>query len=434
MDAYAAGAAAHRTAQPTRGAHERALRICYVTADYPATSTGGIGGIGAHTSTLAKAVAALGHDVTVLTEADDGPGRFSDGLVTVHAIRRAAPRQWKLGRLVPIPWIRRSFAVWQALSRLHHQQAFDLVSFPDGYGEGLRYSYSPLAPYVIRVSGPASIVQEWDARLVPPVRARAEAWIERRPVARASLLLVATRAFADYLAHRWSLDRERTRIIRNPVDVDRFRPVSPGRRQERPRVLFVGHVQHLKGLATLAAAVAPVATRHPTVEFLIVGNDTRSAPGGTSMRRSIEAVLRDTGAPESVRFVGAMPHSELVAMYQSCSVFVLPSLHEVYGNVVLEAMASGRPCVVTSAVGASELVAEGECGRVVPPENPEALAAALSEVLSLPDELRDEMGARGRRTVERACATSVIAAQTVAAYREVVRGATVQPALGEIRQ
>ena len=213
------------------------LSICYVSADYPAMSPAGIGGIGAHTSALAHAVAQLGHKVAVLTESVGGVEQFDDDGVTVHAIPRGSGRMWKLGRWVPVNWLRRSFAVWQALQRLHRQAPFDLVSFPDGYGEGFRYSFSPLAPFAVQLFGPASFVQRWDGRTVPAVRAhgrsgvraRAEAWLERRPAATASLAISATRQFADLIVREWALDPTRIRIIRNPLDLVAFSQPLRGR-------------------------------------------------------------------------------------------------------------------------------------------------------------------------------------------------------------
>jgi glycosyltransferase involved in cell wall biosynthesis len=403
-----------------RGEGERPLRVCYVSADYPATSRGVVAGFGAHTYAIAHAIGSLGHDVSVVTESPDGPERFADGPVTVHAVPRGSTRMWKLGRLVPVPWLRRSFAAWRALRRLHRERPFDLVVFPDGYGEGFRYSFSPLAPFAVRLGGPASVVQRWDGRSVPPARARMERWMERRPAARAALLQSATRRFAETMVREWDLDPARIRIIRNPLDLARFHPIEGSARPAK-RVLFVGHLQRLKGLETLAAAIPSVAARHPDVEFQLVGNDTRSAPDRGSMRRFIEAGLAAREALAHVRFTDSVPQSALVPMYHACAVFVLPSLNDVYPNAVLEAMGCGRPCVVSDAVGNAELVAEGDAGRVVPAGDAEALAAAIGELLSLPESQREEIGRRGRRAVERACATPVIAAQTLEAYRDAIR-------------
>ena len=244
--------------------------------------------------------------------------------------------------------------------------------------------------------------------------------MERRPATRASLNISATRRFADFMTREWGLDPTSIRIIRNPLNLLRFHPMTSAIGQSAPRVLFVGHLQRLKGLHTLVAAIPLVASRHPAVEFQLVGNDTRSGPGGMSMRRFLEQTLAECGMLQRVSIIDSMPQSELVPLYQSCAVFTLPSLNDVYPNAVLEAMACGRPCVVTDTVGASELVAEAECGVVVPPDDAQALAAAISEILAMPESRRIEMGARGRHLVERVCATRIIAAQSVAAYRSVI--------------
>jgi glycosyltransferase involved in cell wall biosynthesis len=369
---------------------------------------------------LAHAIAALGHDVSVVAETTNGSAQLADGLVQVHAIPRGSPRQWKLGRWLPVPWLRWSFAVQRALRRIHSERPLDLVIFPDAYGEGFRFSLAPFLPYVVRFGGPASVVQRWDGRAVPATRARIETWLERTPAARAPLLLCASSAFADQISREWSLDRSRFRIVRNPLNLARFHPARHDIDRPVQLVLFVGHIQPLKGLLDLVAAVPLIARRQPSVSFQMVGNDTRTGPGRTSLRRVLEQKLHELGALARVRFLDPLPQPELVPLYHACSVFVLPSHNDVYPNAVLEAMGCGRPCIVTKTAGVAELVARSGCGRVVPPGDPAALAAAISEILALPEAEREAMGARGRRMVEEACATEVIAAQAVEAYREAI--------------
>jgi len=401
-------------------AEARPLRVCLVSADYPTTSVGGIGGIGAHTSALAHALSGLGHDVTVLTESESGRGRHSDGPIAVNAIPQGSGRQWKLGSVLPVQWLQRSRAVARELTQLQMTRKFDLVSFPDGYGEGFYYSFAPRGPFVVYLFGPASLVQQWDGREISPLRRRSESWLERRPAARADIVISATRRFADVIGPLWSIDPRRVRIIRNPLDLSRFRPPADGSGPAADRVLFVGHLQPLKGLHALAEAIPIVASRHPKAEFWFVGNDTRSAPGSTSMRQLLEARFSDAGIRDRVRFFDPVPQAELVGFYQHCAVFTLPSLNDVYPNAVLEALACGRPCVVTDTVGAAELVAEGDAGRIVPPGTAAHLAEALSSLLALTHEGRAAMGARGRAVVERHCAMPVIARQTIEAFRDAI--------------
>jgi glycosyltransferase involved in cell wall biosynthesis len=409
------GAMLGADAAAIRGGADRTLSVCYVSADYPVPGETAIGGIGAHTRALARAVASLGHRVTVLTQAlGDAPGRFSDGAVDVEMLARTPPRMYKLGNVLPVMWLRRSYAVWRALRRLHRERRFDIVSFPDGYGEGYVHSFAPVARYAVQLFGPASVVQRWDGRRVAARLARAQAAIERRPAAHASLVVCATQRFADAMAAEWSLDASRIRIVRNPLDLERFLPGAPPRTR---RVLFAGHLQRLKGLETLAEAMPAIVARHPDVEVVLVGNDTRSAPDGGSMRAHLERALTAQGVADRVAFLDPVPQHELVAHYQSCAVFVLPSTNDVYPNAVLEAMACGRPCIVTTGVGVSELIATADAGRVVPAGDADALAGAIGDLLALPVEELDRIGARARRVVEECCATATIARQTIDAYR-----------------
>jgi glycogen synthase len=396
------------------------LRICFVSADYPSDSRPGVGGIATHTATLARAMAGMGQEVTVLTESGEVSRHvYTDGNVRVVGVPRRGQRLWKLGRWVPVAWMRRSWAVGRALSVLQRDHNFDVVSFADGYGEGWRYSYSPTTPFTVHLYGPASVVQRWDGRTVPPVRARVEEWMERRPVKRAALVVCASRRFADEMAKAWAVDPSRIRIIRNPIDLSVFRPggASPS---SRAVVLFVGHLQRLKGVETLAAAIPAVSRQKPGTEFWFVGNDTRSGPRGTSMKAWLLQHLGDHAAAGCVRFFDPVPQHELVSFYRRCSLLVLPSLNDVYPNVVLEAMACGRPCVVTTSVGAAELVVDGESGFQVPPGDPQALAACLSAVLAMSPGARESIGARGRAAVERACSSAIVAAETVDAFREAI--------------
>lgn len=406
----------------------RPLRLCFVSADYPVRVEGRDvvgGGMGAHAHALANAIAALGHEVTVLTQSQREDEEFTEGGVRVVALARGSRRQWKLGAHLPVPWLQRSLVVRRGLGRLQRSRPFDLVRFPDGYGEGLAYSFAPRGPCSVHLHGPASVLQQWDGRRVSPRRARIEAWMERRPALRADLVIAGTRWFANYMADAWGLASDRIAIVRNPLDVRKFRLPDADEPEPSPTILFAGHVQWFKGVSVLAAAVPLVLARCPQTRFKFLGSDTRSAPDGGSMRRWLEQRLAAAGAAGRVEFADPVAHERLVTEYHRAAALVLPSFHEVYGNVVIEAMASGRPAIVTGTVGAAELVAPGVNGYVVAPDDPAALADAICTLLALPAAARREMGARARATVVESSAADRIAAATIALYQDLLaaRGA-----------
>jgi glycosyltransferase involved in cell wall biosynthesis len=112
----------------------------------------------------------------------------------------------------------------------------------------------------------------------------------------------------------------------------------------------------------------------------------------------------------------------LPGVYRQASVFVLPAnaRAEAFGTVLLEAMASGLPCVTTElGTGTSWVVQDGLTGLVVPPNDPAALAVAIGRILADPN-LARQMGQAGRERVEREFTESVMVNAVMAVYRELL--------------
>jgi glycosyltransferase involved in cell wall biosynthesis len=135
-----------------------------------------------------------------------------------------------------------------------------------------------------------------------------------------------------------------------------------------PRALFVGIDFAVKGGHVLLEAWPMVRERVPDAELIVAGPE--HAP--------------KTGLPAGVSWMGWVDRARLALLYQSASVFVLPSLFEAWGHVLLEAMGHGLPCIGTSCCAMSEIIDEGVTGRLVPRYEAEPLADALVELLADP--------------------------------------------------
>lgn len=154
-------------------------------------------------------------------------------------------------------------------------------------------------------------------------------------------------------------------------------------------VLLVGTVANLKahkGIDVLLDAVPLVLRQVPRARFVIVGQ----GPLEEDLRRRSSAL----GLNGAVRFTGFREDAARLA--SAFDLFVLPSLHEGLPIALLEAMALGRPSVVTSVGGVPEVVVNGEHAVVVPPSQPSALAGAIVELLGDPD-ARARLGANAKR-------------------------------------
>src|SRR5262249_17437264 len=137
-------------------------------------------------------------------------------------------------------------------------------------------------------------------------------------------------------------------VIANGVDRQKFMPRPQlamrdklGLPSDRPIALAVGHLNENKGLHILIEAVARL--RSPDVMLVIVGEGPD--------RSRLENQIRGCGLVEKVKLVGTLPHHELSSWYSAADIFCLASSREGCPNVVLEAMACGRPVVATRVGG-----------------------------------------------------------------------------------
>jgi glycogen synthase len=167
-------------------------------------------------------------------------------------------------------------------------------------------------------------------------------------------------------------------------------PAFGGVGRRPARLLAVGRLTAQKGVDVLLDALA-----RPGLEGAVL-----DVVGDGDWRGRLEAQAGRLGLTGRVNFPGWRDRDALAAVYRAADVFVLPSRDEGMPNVLLEAMASGLPAVASRVAGAEDLVADGETGFLVPPDDPEALATALRRLIGDPA-LRAAMGARARMRAER---------------------------------
>ncbi len=180
--------------------------------------------------------------------------------------------------------------------------------------------------------------------------------------------------------------RERVRVIPFGIDAAGWADVGPA--PDGP-FLFVGRLVYYKGLPLLLEAVR----RTPAARLVVVGDGP--------LRRRLERQARGAGLAGRVRFAGDLPEAGLRREVAGARALVLPSdgAGETFGLVQLEAMAAGLPVISTRLpTGVAEVNRDGETGRIVPPGDADALAAALAELLAAPATAR-AWGEAGRARV-----------------------------------
>ncbi|HZF08591.1 MAG TPA: glycosyltransferase [Thermoanaerobaculia bacterium] len=366
---------------------------------------------------LAKALAARGHAVTVFTTDVHGAERLDVPLATPVPIDGVSVQYFP----VRLPRrLYRSPALAAALARqlpeidlVHLHSVFLWPTFT-----AARAACRAGVPYLLAPRG--MLVGDLLRRRG---RLRKRLWIElveRRTIARAAGLHVTSELEAAEVA-RLGLSLPPLHLVPNgvePANLPANAVLSPAVRAalaRPPLLLYLGRVSWKKGLDRLLPALAQV----PGATLAIAGNDEEDYQG------RLERLAQEAGVTERVLFLGGVHGADKAALLHGAAALVLPSYSENFGNAVLEAMAAGRPVVVTSEVGLAGVVEETGAGLVAAGD-PAVLGAALRELLADPERCR-EMGRRGAEAAEQRFGWGGIAARMEEVYSAVLAGRRAAP-------
>ncbi|MEM9166779.1 MAG: glycosyltransferase [Planctomycetota bacterium] len=396
------------------------MRICLISREF-APYFGA--GIGTYAASWARALAAEGHEVHILSRdhpgragslIEDGPLRFPG--VRFHAVDPTLGPP-KLDH--NYPYARNSLAVLAALRRLHEKHPFDVIEYPEYWAEGHAVSQAhrtldAFAPAVLvcRLHTSSARCRELDADETYPHYAAYLDIMEHESIAYADVVLspstdllrMTGEAIRD---RRWGPGLPDAAVMRYPFDgfgIDGSAPVetsAPDRDTDEPEILCLGRLERRKGQDVLIEAMAALDARGWRCRLTLAGGDTGSGPFGRSMRtvltERLPAAWRDR-----VRFLGPVPRDGVGELIADADVCVFPARWDNFPNALLEAMWQGAAVVSTDAGGPGEIIQDGRSGLLCPPESPEALAGAIESALADPG-TRQRLGAGARRRVETLC-------------------------------
>lgn len=218
---------------------------------------------------------------------------------------------------------------------------------------------------------------------------------EKRILARADRIVVATPAEETQLRFLYLADHHKLVTIPPGVDVSHFYPIPAdeaksfiGIKPEHRLVLFVGRIEPLKGVDTLLRAMSCLKIRNLNrpVHLAIIGGDPGADPREMSGEMArLQKLSDELCMGGTVVFLGKRSQDTLPYYYSAAEVLVMPSLYESFGMVALEAMACGTPVVASQVGGLAYLVQDGKTGYTIPDNDPDILCEKLSGLLSSPD-------------------------------------------------
>jgi len=243
------------------------------------------------------------------------------------------------------------------------------------------------------------------------------------------VLAVSEAVKRGYLGDPPFMSPSRVQVVPLGVDTTQFVPRpdergairrSLGLSEQAALITLVARFQRVKGHDTFVAAARRVLDLLPDTEFAIAGENVFAVAADERFKRRVtRRVAADARLAARLRLLGWVERSEL--LLAASDVVVVSSRFESFGMVAVETMASGVPVVSTSRGGPAETIVDGETGFLVPPEQPEAIAQRVVELLRDP-ELGRRMGAAGQARVQAHFTVQRYAARMTEVFEAAARG------------
>jgi glycosyltransferase involved in cell wall biosynthesis len=404
----------------------------------PLASAGGVdsGGQNIYVAQVARHLARLGYSVDVFTRRDRAelPAivEMQPRVRVVHV--PAGPSQFvRKEELLPLMdefyAFVRDFARTRETYQLVHANFFMSALVASRLKQALGI------PFVItfHALGRVRRLHQQEADQFPAERLR----IEEECIAQADAIIAECPQDQEDLTTLYPADAARIRVIPCGFDKGEFWPIARpfarralGLDPKERIILNIGRLVPRKGIDTAVRALGRLVRSHGLAARLIVvgGNSDVPCPVLTPEIGRLREIAAAEGVAEHVQFTGRRSREFLKLYYNAADIFVTTPWYEPFGITPLEAMACGTPVVGADVGGIKYSVADGFTGSLVPPNDPDALAASLAKLYFDPD-LRKQFGRNAIDRVHEQFTWGKVTASIAALYQDVLAGgAARQPA------
>jgi len=383
------------------------VRICFVTTNFPRY-------LGDSEGTFvweaAKAISNEGHQVRVIAQHWPGIPTY-EWIEDIEIIR---PRYWwpesgerlrrEGGGLPSVwqeSWVARlqiiPFILIHTLTIAYHARDCDIIhaQWTLSAGTSLLSKMVHRCPILATLQG---------SDIFHVTRHQIGAWITKSVLTYCDRISALSQALA-IATSKLGIPQSDIIIIPNGVDLSQFIPQPDSR---TPTLLYVGSLIERKGISFLLRAMSIIMQKHPTLRLVIVGN----GPNESHLKK----LTADLNLTEYVTFTGSLPPCEVQQLMKQAKVFILPSVEEGLGVVLLEALACGTP-IVASKVGGIPDVVTPEVGILVSPADPLSLASGITSLLD-DEQLWGKMSKKARIRAETNYDWQQIAKKYIKIYQE----------------
>jgi glycogen(starch) synthase len=387
------------------------MRILVVSWEYPPVV---YGGLGRHVQRLAEGLVCDGHDVAVVTQADEDAA--SEEHVEGVRVLRVQPDPPTGNPMDLVPWVLAlNTGLMRAAMQVTRDWLPDVIHAHDWVDAHAGINVARAIDRSLVATIHATEAGLWDGWLSTPLsRARhdIEAWL----VTQASRVIVCSEAMRIETSAAFDIPLDELTVILNAVDQPAWQTTARARRAMRkrlgipattPLLVFAGRLEWEKGCDVCIEALAYVRQRYHDARLVVAGSGSQE----TNLRRLAQRLQID----HVVQFPGRLSQPDLAALFGTADVALVPSSYEPFGIVALEAGASGTPVVAGDSGGLREVIEHDVTGLLVPPRDPLGLATAVIRLLAEPG-LADRLVEAHQKRTSREFVWTAVARETEKLY------------------
>lgn len=384
------------------------MRVVFLSREFPPDTLWGGEAVACYE--MARILASMRHQVHVICQAVDEEKDFVDeNGIYVHRVGKKPKRYSVIARV--------DYSL-HAIRKLHSLMRKYQIDIVEGfYGGSETFLYALLrsfkiykAPLLLHAHGSIrhAILDTKSYRgAIGFLSIKLLLYLADFTARRSDIVIAISPVIWEELINESKVASDKIRLILTPRDTEKYSFVESdvrkrlGLNDKDKLVLTVGRLEMRKGIHILCQAIPLIRKEHPLTKFVFVGRDTPTGPKGSSYKEFLMTKFLREEDISIVRFIDYLSNSELVELYSAADVVVSPSLYEVSTSVPLEAMACGKPVVVTDTGTASLLCLDGTNGFIVPPGNSQRLGEAIVKTLALSQEERLVIAKKNREIVQK---------------------------------
>ena len=368
------------------------MHICYISQEYPPET--GWGGVGSYTYEMAHGMVKRGHRVTIISLAVGDEKTENDAEVVVHRVKpypdfNSLKGLWRMNKI----WPGFAWAAALKLKKIQGNSRIDIVEAGECRADSLFIPYFTKIKVVVRLHLAHIFIDRLNG-VTPDNNKKIKYWMEKKVILDADSISAPSLAVVN-LTNQWIkvIEKRHIRIIPNPINPHFFSPQKQNGIDGQ--IIFVGRLERNKGAHIILQVMPLVLNKSASAVFRIIGADSTDADGISWQQKIRESLTMVDNSRISFE---ELSRKQIVDLYNSSAIFIMPSIWENSPYALLEAMSCAVPIIATNVGGIPEIVQHMISGLLVEPESPINLANAIITLVADQD-LRKKMGAQARERI-----------------------------------